>query len=203
MQATNSRARASKAPLAHQAGTAAVEFALLAAIFFTFVFGIIEIARIMFVYNTLQEVTRRAAAEAVSVFPNSATALNEAKRKAVFRSTEGELVLADPVSDKHVRIDYLALTRDPVTGNLTLSEIPPFSWPASAARNRELCMSDPNAPTCIRFVRARICDTGDSGQCAPVHLRMLLPLVDLSVPLPNGETIAIAESLGYVQGTAP
>ena len=51
-----------------QAGTTAVEFAITSIFFFLLVFGILELARIMYVFNTLQEVTRRAAAAAVNVY---------------------------------------------------------------------------------------------------------------------------------------
>ena len=45
-----------------QRGVAAVEFALGSLLFFTFVFGVIELARALYVYSTMVEVTRRAAA---------------------------------------------------------------------------------------------------------------------------------------------
>lgn len=39
-----------------QTGSVAVEFSLIAILFFTFLFGIMELARIMYVYSTLAEV---------------------------------------------------------------------------------------------------------------------------------------------------
>jgi hypothetical protein len=60
------------------------------------VFGIIEVSRLLFVYNTLQEVTRRAAAAAVNVYPGNAVALAKVKQDAVFRDSPGELVLGRP-----------------------------------------------------------------------------------------------------------
>ena len=101
-----------------QRGAAAIEFALLAAIFFTLVFGIIEVARLMYVYNTLQEVTRRAAAAAANVNPGDATALARLKQAAVFRTSAGGLALAPPVTDEHIRVNYLALTRAAGTNEL-------------------------------------------------------------------------------------
>jgi len=47
-------------------GVAAVEFALLAICFFTVFLGLMELARLVYVFNTLQEVTRRAAAMAIN-----------------------------------------------------------------------------------------------------------------------------------------
>lgn len=188
-------------PRSRQNGTAAVEFALLAGIFFTLVFGIIEVARLMYVYNTLQEVTRRAAAAAVNVYPGNKTRLQEVKQEAIFRSSPGELVLASPISDKNIRIDYLALTRESLTGAMSLSKID--SLPTCEAQNRQTCMRDPNANNCIRFVQVQICDETDASDCRPVTSKMLLSLVDMRVPLHRATTIAAAESLGYELGMPP
>jgi len=194
MSATNLLRRAIRRPRLPQPGTAAVEFALLAAIFFMFVFGILEVARLMFVYNTLQEVTRRAAASAVNVYPNDTSAIASLKQDAVFRDSPGELVLATPVSDKHIRLAYLAYD---------LSVIPELSWPSDAAKNRQICTGNPHAANCIRFVQAQICDPATSGTCQAVTSTLVFPLVDLRVPLHKATTIVPAGSLGYVAGTPP
>nr|WP_314539572.1 TadE/TadG family type IV pilus assembly protein [uncultured Massilia sp.] len=189
-------------------GVAAVEFALLALAFFTFVFGIMEVARLIYVYNTLQEVTRRAAASAVTIFPRDTTRLDAARYDAVFRSSPGGLVLAPPVTSDYVRIDYMALTRDS-TGAMSLSEIPAGSLPTCPGQNRQICTGNPNAPNCVRFVRARICDPSVTGDCVratsnPLFpIPLLNPVPGLTVRLHMATTIANAEMLGYVPGTAP
>lgn len=194
MLAINRSRRVTRRPRNTQAGTAAVEFALLAAIFFMLVFGIIEFARLLFVYNTLQEVTRRAAAAAVSVYPNDRDALDRVRQHAVFRNSPGGLMLAPPVTDESIRLDYLGFD---------LSIIPPTSWPDDAAANRQICMINPREPTCIRFVQARVCDPANATECNVVTSRMLLPFVDLRAPLHRATTIAPVESLGYIPGTPP
>jgi hypothetical protein len=55
-----------------QKGTAAVEFALICLLFFTILFVIIEFGRMMYVYNTMQEVTRSGARAAVVRIPAGA-----------------------------------------------------------------------------------------------------------------------------------
>jgi Flp pilus assembly protein TadG len=45
----------------YQSGLATVEFALIGALAFTVLFGVIEIGRALFVWNTLSEATRRGA----------------------------------------------------------------------------------------------------------------------------------------------
>jgi Flp pilus assembly protein TadG len=44
-----------------QRGTTTVEFAIVATVLFTVLFGVIEVARALFVWNTLAEATRRGA----------------------------------------------------------------------------------------------------------------------------------------------
>jgi Flp pilus assembly protein TadG len=186
-----------------QRGTAAVEFALLAAVFFTLVFGIFEVARLMFVYNTLQEVTRRAAAAAVNVYPRDGAAIQQIKQQAIFRDSPGELALAPTVTDANIRIEYLALKRDPTNNALTLARIDQSAWPSCAAQNRQICMRDPNADNCIRFVQVSVCDTADATNCKPVNSTTTLPLITLNIPLHRATTIATAESLGYSMGMSP
>lgn len=50
---------------ARQHGVAAVEFALIAGVFFTLLFGIMEMGRLMFYWNTATEATRLGARVAV------------------------------------------------------------------------------------------------------------------------------------------
>lgn len=180
--------------LRKQAGVAAVEFAMLAVIFFTFVFGIIEIARLLYVFNTLQEVTRRAAGAATSIYATDSDAIARVRQYAIFRDTPGGLILAPPVTDQHVRLEYL---------RFDLSVIPSGTLPANAAANRGLCMMNPRAANCIRFVQAQVCDPAETGRCNPVRFQMLLPLIDLRMPLHKATTIAPIESFGYVPGTLP
>ena len=176
-----------------QAGTTAVEFALLAVIFFGFVFGIIETARLLFVFNTLHEVTRRGAAAAVKVYPSD-TAIASVRQHAIFRNSPGELMLAPPVTDQHIRLSYLAFD---------LSVIPPGSWPADASENRRVCMTNSRATNCIRFVQVQVCNPEDTSKCNAVTAQMMLPFVELSMPLHRATTILPVESFGYVPGRLP
>lgn len=200
----NKPSRALQRPLQRrQEGTAAVEFVLLAGIFFTLVFGVIEVARLMYVYGTLQEVTRRAAVAASHVYAGDTAALQKVRQNAVFRDSPGELALAAPVTDANIRIEYFALTRDPASNKLSLAKIDDSALPTCAAQNRQICMRDPNASNCIRFVQASVCDAGNTASCDPLTSTMLLPLVDLRLKLHKATTITPAESLGYTAGMSP
>ena len=186
-----------------QRGVAAIEFALVAIIFFTIVFGTIEVLRMLYVYNTLQEVTRRAASSAAHVYPTDGAAIDRLRQAAIFRTGPGQPALAPPVTDAHLQLSYLALTRDPVSKALTMTPIATAALPDSAARNRQICMANPNAANCIRLVQVRICGTEGASECPRVHSRMLMPIIDMRVPLHHATTIVPVESFGYRPGDSP
>jgi hypothetical protein len=182
---------------ARQNGTAAVEFALVAVVFFSIVFGIIELARAMYMYNTMAEVTRSAAHAAASVSFNDGDALNLVRKRAVLDEANGHLPFGHPVTFNNVRIEYLYLP--PQTSALQL--IPQGSMPSSPARNRINCMTNPNGIGCIRAVQARICQEGAAGgACTPVIYQSLVSIINFPLRLPMALTIVSAESFGYKAG---
>lgn len=182
-----------------QAGRAAIEFALLAFVFFTVVFGAFEVARIMYVFNTVQESTRRAAHAASLGNFRDTDALASIRRQAVLRSTPGFLPFGEPISDQSIRIDYMALVRE--GSDLVRREIPEGSLPVCARENRRICMNNPNADNCIRFVRARICQAGNG--CDPVRYVPVIPLISIPVNIPRSTTIAVVESFGSMPEGTP
>lgn len=188
--------------LTWQSGSTAVELAFVLIPFLMFLFGVIELARAIFVLNTLQEVTRRAASAAAHVDFQDETAKSAVRQNALFRTTAGQLIMGDPVTDQHIRIDYLALVRT-AGGSMTLTPIPTSSMPSCPARNRLTCMANPHDASCIRFVRVRVCDPAASGVCTPVRYNAMLSLISLPLDLPISTTIASAESLGHESGMTP
>lgn len=177
----------------------AIEFALVAVIFFTVVFATLELARFEYLLNTLQEVTRRAAAGAANVDYRDAAALRQVQANAVFRDAPGPLGLGAPVTANNVMIDYMWISKTTwdVQHVLTL--------PASPARNQFNCMTDPNADNCIRLVRARVCASMDTaGNCTQVPYERIFPFLGLpAMRLPAAETIVPAGSLGFTVGSMP
>jgi hypothetical protein len=182
-----------------QSGVAAVEFSLVAIIFFTCVFATLELARIEFLLNTLEEVTRRAAAAAANVDYRDTTAMQKLQADAVFRNSSGPLALGDPVTADNVKIDYLSVS------NATWDLKHMSTLPACPAGNRSNCMTDPHGDNCIRFVRARVCASMDeAGNCTPLSYQKVFPLLDLSgMKVPSAETIVPAGSLGATAGSIP
>jgi Flp pilus assembly protein TadG len=182
-----------------QTGSVAVEFALVAIIFFTIIFATLELARMEFLLNTLEEVTRRAAAAAANVDYRDTTALQKVQTDAVFRNSSGPLALGTPVTSDNVKIDYLSVSR----GTWNLNHM--STLPACPAGNRLNCTTDPDSANCIRFVRARVCDSMDSdGNCTTLPYQMIFPFLDLSgMKLPSAETIVPAGTLGATAGAMP
>jgi hypothetical protein len=182
-----------------QTGSVAIEFSLIAIAFFTIVFATLELARMEFLMNTLEEVTRRAAAAAANVDYRNASALKAVQADAVLRDSPGPLALGDPVTSDNVKIDYLSVSK----AAWELNHV--STLPACPAGNRSTCMTDPHADNCIRFVRARICASLDeAGNCELVSYRMIFPFFDLSsLKLPPAETIVPAGSLGAIVGALP
>jgi Flp pilus assembly protein TadG len=154
-----------------QRGVAVVEFAIVAMLLFTLLFGIIEFGRLFYVFNSVQEVTRRAAREAVVRWTNQQSVV---KNLALFGASSlpaGAEITADSIS-----IDYLnqsGATSDPI--------------PGTPGENITACLNSTNS--CIAYVRVSI--TGVT----------YAPMVSLfpyfNVPIPASTVTMPAESLGY------
>jgi len=174
-------------------GAVAVEFALVLGIFLFLLFGTLEVARVFYVFNILQEVTRRAAVAAAKADFSNASALQQIRQHAVFRSSPGPMALAAPLSDQSIVIDYLSISKAS-DGTLSLAPMP--ALPASPMARRQACMSDPYGASCIQFVRVRVCATADSQSCQPVALTPMASFLNFAVNLPTAVTIVKADSLG-------
>lgn len=184
-----------------QRGVAAVEFALVLFPFFILFFFTVELARAMYICNTLQEVTRRAAALAANTDFHDSAAMQKVREHAIFRESPGFLAFAEPVSDAKIRIDYMQIQRDGTT--LNMAAIPEGDLPASSAANYANCLSDPYGSGCIRLVRVRVCETVAGDSCTPIRYQSLISLTRIPFGLPISTTIRPAESLGLPAGTPP
>ena len=182
-----------------QAGSAVIEFALVIVIFAMIALGTLELARVEYLLNTLGEVTRRAAAAAANADYTDPAAMEKVQAEAIFRHASGPLVHGAPVTADNVKIDYLSVSK----GTWELNHM--SALPGCPAGNRSNCLTDPHAANCIRFVRARICDTMDgSGNCERLRYEVLFPFIDVSGgKLPTAETIVPVGSLGAAIGAMP
>ncbi len=157
----------------NQQGAAAVEFAIIAMLLFTILFGIFEFGRLFYVYNTVQEVTRRAAREAVVRWADTASQ-DTVKSLALFGG--GSLPAGAEIAATNINIEYITASGDT-----------PNPFPASPADNISACLSGPDG--CIAFVRVSI--VGAS------YIPMIGLFPFLSVPIPASTVTMPAESLGY------
>lgn len=156
-----------------QRGTAAVEFALIAIVFFTLLLGIIEFGRVLYVWNSVQEVTRRAAREAVVLWVDEA---DTARSRALFGGAS--LPAGAEITAAKISIEYLNASGTPVT-----------SLPDSAADNISACMDLSRTGSCIRFVEVSLA----GAQYVP----MIGLFTFLSIDIPASTVVMPAESLGY------
>lgn len=171
-----------------QRGAAAVEFAFVVVVFFTLLLGIIEFGRFMYVWNTVQEVTRIAGREAV-VSDFSASEQDRIRRMAVFsieNSGNPNVPGAAEITASHVNIEYLNDIGIPVA-----------ALPDDPAGNVEECLDSSNR--CIRYVQVSVCEEGNGNQaCTPTRYAPMVGLFNfLDVEIPTSTVIMPAESLGY------
>lgn len=178
-----------------QRGVATVEFALIAIVFFTLLFGVIELGRVIYVWNTVQQITRQAAREAtVADFTDvgSGGAMDKVRWNAVFRSSAGNLPAAAEINDAAVSINYLNACMKTVDTSTTCP-----------VQNITYCLSNPNGKNCIRFVQVRLCDPDPENTtgCTPILYRPMILQAFVpgftGIPIPPSQVVMPAESLGY------
>lgn len=170
-----------------QRGAAVVEFALVGLFFFTLLFGILELGRALYVWNTVQEVTRNAAR--LAVVRDFRTEVNHIQRAAVFQSEASVGLVSAPgapeLTNAAVSIAYL--DRD-------FNEIGAANMPADPSDNMSACNDVNRVANCIRYVRASLQDAAGN----PVAYMPMVPLFGfLAVDLPISSVTMPAESLGF------
>jgi Flp pilus assembly protein TadG len=132
-----------------QRGVAAVEFALIAAGFFTVYFGIIEFGRVLFMMNTVVEATRLGARTAVVCNKDSSAIANKMTGLAGFLSPSNIQVSYEPAGCDINSCLYATVR---VTG-LTIQTLVPlvpldFNMPAFSTTLPRESMSSTNNPIC-------------------------------------------------------
>ncbi len=156
-----------------QQGAAAVEFAIIALLLFTLLFGILEFGRLFYVYNTVQEVTRHAAREAVVRWVDNSNT-SPAKVLALFGGAS--IPAGAEITAANIDIQYL-----------TASGAVPSPFPLSASDNIAACLTGPAG--CIALVQVSIIGANYAPMVG------LFPFLNL--PIPASTVTMPAESLGY------
>jgi hypothetical protein len=171
-----------------QRGVAAVEFAIVAMLFFTMLFGAMEFGRLLYIWNTVQEVSRNAARQAVVTDFTSASARAAIKQSAVFRVDAGAMPAAPEITDSMVKITYLN-----AAGNVATP------MPLSPGDNIAACLDAARVSECIRFVETCVSTGSD---CTPGQSVLYAPMVNLfsflAIGIPMSTVRMPAESLGFI-----
>lgn len=167
-----------------QCGAATVEFALVAVIFFSLLFGIVEFGRGLFVWNSIQEVTRYVARESVTCWRTDWNAMKDSRGLMGMSS----LPAAPELGSGSISIEPLRRADMVVlTGN---------DLPGSVDENASNCMKPDGVGTpqnCIGFVRVKV-----NASFTPLIGTLLwFPLQP--IPLPPSTVVMPAESLGLMR----
>lgn len=176
-----------------QSGVAAVEFGIGALAFFAFLFGILELARALYAYSTMIEVTRRAARGAAFADFSNVNVLAGVRHTAMFGDTGG-MPLRGNLNENQLAIDYLNGELEPVS-----------PMPACPEQNIISCNQDPDGAACIRFVRVRLCSEGSGASCSRVPY---VPVIGASffpggsLQFPTFATVTPVATLGHQPGVA-
>jgi Flp pilus assembly protein TadG len=160
-------------PNGKQRGAAAVEFAIVCLLFFTILFAILEFGRMMYVYNTMQEVTRRAAREAVVRWVTE-----EASIKSLAFFGGAAIPAGAEVTAANMTIEYL---------NEAGTEATP--QPADPGANLAACGDITLVNSCIFSVRVSIVGVSYSPMVSLFSF--------LGINLPPATVTMQAESLGF------
>lgn len=186
----NSREFSNKRTGARQRGAAAVEFALIALIFFVLLFGIMEFGRGLFVWNSVQEVTRYVAREAVVCWRDQWSGMIEARGVMGMPSLpavpESEFATTNITIEALRRADMVVMGHDPdsVSDNL-------FN-----CGNSDFDKDGNSTPqNCIGFVRVTVANAYFKPLMTGALLGFTLPAS--GIQLPPSTVVMPAESLGY------
>ena len=159
--------------LIRQQGVAAVEFAIVSLLFFTILFGILEFGRMLYLYNTMQEVTRSGARAAVVRWVDQTATI---KSIAFFGGTA--IPAGAEVTSADMKIEYL---------NKAGTEASP--QPLDPGDNLSACGDNTRTAECIYSVRVSI---------VGVSYRPMVNLFNfLNIALPTSTVTMHAESMGF------
>lgn len=155
-----------------QRGVVAIEFALVGMfVFFPLVLMLVDAGRALFIYNTIQEVTRSAAREASIRWVDKGSVI---KNIALFGGTSAPG--APEITTANITIDYLNAT----------SDTPIASLPSSPGDNMSACADVGRANQCIDRVKVSV---------VGVTFKSLTGIADIAMP--ESTVILHAESMGF------
>ncbi len=166
-----------------QQGATAVEFAIVAVLFFVLLFGGMEFGRVMYVWNSAQEITRHAARLAAVTDFSDGAALLAVKQQALFGSDS--LPGAVVINSENLQLRYLNAAGDLAS-----------PMPLSPTDNVSACQDALRVSECIVFVEASLCE---GLACTPLQYQPMLGLFSvMNIDVPLSSFRLPVESLGFV-----
>jgi len=170
---------ASRPSLKRQSGAAIVEFAIIGALLLAFIYAIFEFGRMMFIYNTMQEISRRGAREATVRWVSDSATI---KNVALFGAST--LPGGPEITSSNVFIRYLRANGvDEVT-----------AVPLDAGDNMSACADALRTSECITYVEVSV----KNVEFKPLIFRAGSVTTTQPVnAMPQATTVVYAESLGF------
>ena len=169
--------RSSRPP--RQTGAAIVEFAIIGSLLLAFIYAIFEFGRMMFVYNSMQEISRRGAREAAVRWITETSAI---KNVALFGAST--LPGGPEVTQSNIYIRYLRANGVDEVSNP----------PSDAGDNMAACSDVTRAAECIMFVEVSVRNV----EYKPMIFNpAAMTTSRRSSAMPKATTVVYAESLGF------
>jgi Flp pilus assembly protein TadG len=173
------RNRARPNSLKRQCGAAIVEFAIIGSLLLALIYAIFEFGRMMYVYNTMQEISRRGAREATVRWVTDSAAI---KSIALFGAST--LPGGPEITDSNITIRYLRANG--------VDEV--STTPADAGDNMSACNDATRTTECIMYVEVSVTNV----QYRPLIFKAGAVTATRPVNnMPQATTVVYAESLGF------
>ena len=165
--------------LKRQSGAAIVEFAIIGSLLLAFIYGIFEFGRMMFVYNTMQEISRRSAREATVRWVSDSAAI---KSFALFGAST--LPGGPEITDANIFIRYLRSNG--------VDEV--SATPLDAGDNLSACNDATRTTECIMYVEVSVRNV----EFKPLIFKAgAVTATRPANAMPQATTVVYAESLGF------
>jgi hypothetical protein len=168
-----------------QCGAAMVEFAIIGALFFMVLFGIIEMGRAFFVHNALQEAVRRGARVA-AVCPVTAAGIRFVKHVTIYKTPDSTDTPLLGLAENNIRVSYYGSDM-----TLLATDTDPSTYPAS--------VSDDEYDD-IAFVQVSLAPQNSTD--AFKHT-WIIPFFYRTFSVAPMTTVLPSESLGRISGANP
>jgi len=160
----------------NEKGASLLEFTIVAAIFFTSLFGVLEFGRLLWIHNTLRDSARRGARYAV-VRKNDAAGIAAVKNMVVYGDPNANPATATPVAigltTGNVQVDYANFNGIQLGARASVSII-----------NYQFKFAVPLVGTTITMPGYRTSQTGESAGYVPCDIGSATPMAPCNI-IPN------------------